>query len=273
MDEALGYLPQMESIPGWFVRLDALIFLQVDRWQRENGIYGGLLEIGVFEGRSAGLLGYMAKSGEQLEVCDLFEAPSLDSPNVKERRLYEGLRQTRFEGNFLRFHPQLPVIHRCPSTQLSGRLGPDPFRFVHIDGSHLYGAVAADLALSQRLLCDGGVVAVDDWCTSRLPGVAAATWQAIVTEGLVPFAFTPDKLYATWSSGLAPNCDDLAVGLPPHVAVQMEDHAFLQAPVVGLTDTGGGSFAHRMIQGWVPLNLQTRMWRALALARSGARRG
>jgi hypothetical protein len=38
-------------------------------------------------------------------------------------------------------------------------------------------------------------VIIDDWRTGHTPGVAAATWEAILHEGLVPIWFTDQKLY------------------------------------------------------------------------------
>jgi hypothetical protein len=52
------------------------------------------------------------------------------------------------------------------------------------------------------LLCDGGVVIIDDWRTGHTPGVAAATWEAILHERLVPIWFIDQKLYGPWTRSL-----------------------------------------------------------------------
>lgn len=136
-DTTAAYVRSMDTVGGWFVRLDADMFVAVNRWQRSAEVMGDLLEIGVYQGRSAILLGYMRGEGERLEVCDLFEDQETTATTVADRGLYDTLERARFERNFLRFHDALPVIHHGPSRDLGPRVASGSFRFVHIDGSHL----------------------------------------------------------------------------------------------------------------------------------------
>jgi len=57
----------MDTVEGWFVRLDAEMFIAVNRWHHQAGVTGDLLEIGVYQGRSAILLGWLGADGEHLE--------------------------------------------------------------------------------------------------------------------------------------------------------------------------------------------------------------
>ena len=43
-----------------------------------------------------------------------------------------------------------------------------------------------------------GVVAFDDYRTAHAPGVAAASWGAVLNQGLRPFAVTARTMYGTW---------------------------------------------------------------------------
>jgi hypothetical protein len=71
------------------------------------------------------------------------------------------------------------------------------YRFIHLDGSHVYEYVRNDVRTAVALLRPGGVVAVDDYRNENFPGVAAAVWAEVGTGGLVPVCVTPAKLYAT----------------------------------------------------------------------------
>ena len=71
------------------------------------------------------------------------------------------------------------------------------FRFIHIDGSHLYQIVKQDLHTASGLLEKGGIVAIDDYRTAHTPGVAAAAWEAVLAGRLIPLCLTPQKMYAT----------------------------------------------------------------------------
>ena len=56
-----------------------------------------------------------------------------------------------------------------------------------------------DAQLAQTLLRPGGLVVFDDFRFEHTPGTAAAVWEAVVNDGLIPVAITPTKLYAVFS--------------------------------------------------------------------------
>jgi hypothetical protein len=82
-------------------------------------------------------------------------------------------------------------------------LGPGRFRFVHIDGSHTYEAVARDIDIACELASEGGVLVFDDYANDGHPGVAAALWPAVMRGDLTPFASSPSKLYTTFNDDWA----------------------------------------------------------------------
>jgi hypothetical protein len=76
----------------------------------------------------------------------------------------------------------------------------DSFRFIHIDGSHIFSVIRRDIRTAKVLLNKDGIVAIDDYRSVHTPGVAAAVWEAVTSDHLVPICLTPQKMYATWNS-------------------------------------------------------------------------
>jgi predicted O-methyltransferase YrrM len=189
----------LAKIPGWFDALDQALFSWFLSEQTAAGRTGDVAEIGVYEGKSAILIGDYLERGEVFTVIDLFEDPSENPQTEAEQKAYAGLTQRVFEANYLSFHPRLPTVVRGESRSILEHARAAAHRFVHIDGSHLYEDVRADLQSARRLLDAGGIVAVDDFRSAHTPGVAAAAWESIVLGGLHGLVVSENKLYATWS--------------------------------------------------------------------------
>jgi len=158
------------------------------------------MEIGVYMGKSAILLGYLLDGGERLTVCDVFDAgDEVSGENVAESSVYySDLQQRAFEDQYRRFHSRLPSVLAMPSTRLDREALAGTCRFVHVDGSHTYEVVQEDVQTARALLGPGGVVAFDDWAQPHTPGVGLAVWEEFLRGDLVPLAITNAKLYATW---------------------------------------------------------------------------
>lgn len=222
----------LPGMPGWMDPEDAALFSVTCVAQLAVGLRGDLLEIGAYLGKSAILLGYSLQPGEQLLVCDLFEAPSDDSANRQENQnYYAGLAREGFEANYLRHHASLPEIFEGPSTGLGSVLSTPRFRFVHIDGSHLYDVVRADIALSHAVSLPGAIVVLDDVSAAHTPGVTAAVWEAVANDGLTPLVITQNKMYATWTPDSALSLEDFrrtirAARLP------MSEHQYKQTSII-----------------------------------------
>ena len=209
------YVNVMREVPGWCHPVDVVMFDLIDRVQGDRSATGDLLEIGVYRGKSACFLGYAPRAGEKLVVCDLFEDEAGADDNQRENAVhYPELAQHEFEKHFLRFHAALPEIHRCLSTDLADRLTADSYRFIHVDGSHLYDVVRDDVELALRLATADAVVVFDDFREAHTPGVAAAAWSAVASGRLVPLAMTPSKLYTAVSAASAASILD-AIGREP----------------------------------------------------------
>lgn len=189
------YFSVYRKLSGWLRRVDFLLLQKVNDMQKERDLTGDVLEIGVFRGRSAILLGYLMAEKEQLVLCDLFRT------DFKSAGL-SGTPREVFEQNYLRFHRELPTILQCSSLELAARCKPSSFRLIHIDGGHSYDIVRADISTAHTLLLPDGVVVLDDYLNRKFPGVAAAVWGAVAKDDLVPICVTEGKMYATWSPGL-----------------------------------------------------------------------
>lgn len=197
------YLRQKETVRGRLHDIDARVILAIDELQRDAGVGGDLLEIGVSYVQSAILLGYCVRASERLVVCDTFEDTKVvGSENLTDSPLHHPrLRPSEFEQNYLRFHPTLPDIivgrsHKIDRDRLAAH-----FRLIHVDGSHAYVDVRADILIAQRLIGSGGVVILANWAHAAAPGVALAIWEEYSRGDLIPLCLTPFKMYATWGRG------------------------------------------------------------------------
>lgn len=179
---------------GWFSPLDFDLF---NWFLSRPGEPGDLLEIGVFKGQSAVVIGANQHAGERFTVCDIFE-----------RSDYEGLARKDFEAAYLRFHSRLPEIVDDTSLNIRNYVASQSCRFIHVDGSHMYETVKEDVAASIDLASHNAVVVFDDYRSIQTPGVAAAVWAACTEERLFPICGSQVKLYATVSPS-GPLLDEL----------------------------------------------------------------
>ncbi|MEU8485491.1 class I SAM-dependent methyltransferase [Streptomyces sp. NPDC048641] len=189
----------LDDVPGWFPPLDQLLFTWLLEGQARREVRGDLLELGVYMGKSAVLLGRHLHRAEKFTVCDLFEGDAPDDANQAEStKSYASLTRRAFEENYLSFHDELPKVVQAPSSVISTEVDPGTCRFVHIDASHLYEHVYGDIGAARELLAPGGIVVLDDFRSEHTPGVSVAAWEAVLNRGLRPLCLSTQKLYATW---------------------------------------------------------------------------
>lgn len=188
----------LDDIPGWFPGADQRVF----RHLLSNDAvvpHGDLVELGVYLGKSAVLMGEYKADDETFTVCDLFGASSGDDANDRENASsYRTLDRQSFERNYLALHDELPVVVQGLSSVILQHVSPSTARFVHIDASHLYEHVAVDVESARSMLLPDGIVCFDDYRSPHTPGVAAAVWEAVWNKGLNVVCVTTKKLYATF---------------------------------------------------------------------------
>lgn len=188
-----------EDVPGWFYRTDAILFDWFLARQSRLSEPGDLLEMGAYLGKSAVMMRAYLRPGEDFTVCDLFDSEAPDEDNGQEMRgSYSTLTRRAFERNFLSFHDDLPRIVQAPTSVVPEEVAEGSCRFVHVDASHLYEHVRLDIAAARHVLGPDGLVVLDDYRSEHTPGVACATWQAVLDEGLRPLCVSGHKFYGTW---------------------------------------------------------------------------
>jgi hypothetical protein len=127
----------LDTVPGSLAPLDFRVLVELDRLQRAHGGTGDLFEIGAAFGRSAILLGHLARPPEErLTVCDVFEnAEAIDAESFPLfNHWYGDLTQKAFLEQYERFHERPPDIVVGPSEQLDAGELAGTCRIVHVDG-------------------------------------------------------------------------------------------------------------------------------------------
>ncbi|WP_369208303.1 class I SAM-dependent methyltransferase [Streptomyces sp. PU-14G] len=198
--QALPAPRSFDEVPGWFYRTDLILFDWFLRRQRELRHRGDLLEMGAYMGKSAILMrAYLDAPYERFTVCDLFDSEAPDAANGREMRgSYATLTRRAFEANYGSFWDDLPRLLQAPTTVVPREVEDGSCRFVHVDASHLYEHVYGDIAAARDALGPEGVVVLDDYRSDHTPGVACATWQAVLESGLRPVCVSSHKFYGTW---------------------------------------------------------------------------
>ena len=202
LEPAVGAtLLALDTVPGRLSLLDALVLVELDRLQRLQGISGDIFEIGTSFGRSAIVLGSLARQpGERLTVCDVFEhKESLDPESrVVIDHLYPDVTEKAFLEQYERFHQHPPDVIVGLSGEIDAGNRAGTCRIVHIDGGHRYDVVRQDAATGRTLLGPGGLAAFGNIATPGNPGVAVAVWELVLSGEFVPLCITEGTLYGTW---------------------------------------------------------------------------
>lgn len=187
-------IKHLNKVPGWFHHIDQQVFDTLLTIQNRRG---NLLEIGTYLGKTAIYMGKYLRNSETLHVCDIFDLPPTDESNQEEIvNSYESLSLSKFKENYLRFHKFLPQIHVCDSSNLEQMLGDVKFRFIHIDGSHLYPNVNQDIEFAINHLEESdGIIVLDDYRAPHTPAVANAMWENVSRGRLRVLILTENKAY------------------------------------------------------------------------------
>ncbi len=166
------YLAQdYRSVPGMSSRFAAAITCGLLRIQSSMGVTGHVAEIGAFQGRFFIALAHALQPGERALGIDRFDWPT---PAVLDR----------FEAN-CRQHgiaPERRITWKADSADMQpddviARLGGGRVRLFHIDGEHTRTALTHDLELATPVLCDGGLLVLDDMLHPGYPTLLLAVHE------------------------------------------------------------------------------------------------
>ncbi|MGF1657615.1 MAG: class I SAM-dependent methyltransferase [Verrucomicrobiales bacterium] len=146
--------------PGFFSPFNVVLWDALLEWQHTMNVSGDLLEIGVYEGKSAGILALHAEKDESLYLVD---------PDEKLQQVCHKL-ATVCEGKVS------PVQDRSDSASVEelARLCGSGIRWIHIDGDHSAAGVTKDMELADRMLSNHGLVCVDDFFSPWYPQITLA---------------------------------------------------------------------------------------------------
>jgi len=192
------------DIPGWFRWLDMTMFNALLGAQSDSAP-GVLVELGTYLGKSAVVIGDHVRDGDRFVALDLFgdtdilgQSPADVANRRESTKSYATLTRRTFEENYLALHDVLPEVVQGPSSDIVDHVQPATARFVHVDASHMYAHVQADVRNARALMRPGGVAVFDDFRGEHTPGVAAAVWAAVAREELIPLALTTQKFYGVY---------------------------------------------------------------------------
>jgi hypothetical protein len=165
------FVKTSKKIEGWFSADAARLFGWVDEIQKYCGVVGDLFEIGCHHGKSARLLGAMARpDSEVLAVCDLFgmQADNVSRSGHGDRDVFESNMQPVRDSGVTYKIFQKNSLELVPS-EIGQR-----YRIFHVDGGHNPDEALADLKLAASCLVEKGVIALDDPFRIEWPGVTEA---------------------------------------------------------------------------------------------------
>lgn len=163
--------------------------------QRDRGVTGNVMEIGIHHGRYFLVLANGLGENEAAVAIDVF-----DDQHLNRSQSGHG-NWTTFVWNVARFAPLARVeLVQANSTDLGDEFvaANRGMRFVSIDGGHDRATTSSDLWLAERLVTAGAVIALDDIYRPDWSGVTAGLAHYLANRGaLHPFAFVPNKLLLT----------------------------------------------------------------------------
>jgi hypothetical protein len=191
-------LDGMQTIDGWGIDLFvSRLFLILNHYQLTRGCKGSLFEIGVHHGKSAILIALMAAVDEHTVFLDLFGAQeqNIDQSGRGDLETFKTQLKTWAprERHVIVEHNSLTLDFRGIAALSSG------IRFAHIDGGHNRTVVLNDLYKTTALMCDGGIIVVDDFTHMGFPEVNEACNYYLEQGGgnLRPVAVGHNKLVLT----------------------------------------------------------------------------
>jgi predicted O-methyltransferase YrrM len=153
------------NVPGWFYPESIAIWDTLLSYQEASHIAGNLLEIGVYQGKSAAMA-VLHRRGE--ETCVLVDPLPLHGVR---QRIEQALPEAKCQ--YIQEMSQYLVRHAFV------REAARDFRWIHIDGEHSAQAVQNDLSIAETLLSERGIVVIDDFFSPFYPQITQAVFRFI----------------------------------------------------------------------------------------------
>ena len=208
LEEVLGGLPQSEQtilyalqghkeVRGWVEPGIHAVLFAIDAFQRDRGLEGGAIEIGIHYGRFFIALANLCEPDTPLVAIDVFE--NQDKNIDQSGRGNEALFINNLNAYCNKAVEEVTILKEDSlevQVGVTEGLEPGRFRLISIDGGHTPVHTFNDLQLAERLLAEGGVVFIDDILHPFWMGVMEGVMRyRLFTPGaLIPFLVTANKM-------------------------------------------------------------------------------
>lgn len=185
----------LRTVEGWLNPLSALMISHINAAQTELGVRGGVGEIGVHHGKLFILLHLMLREGERSFALDVFERQDLNvdqSGRGDRERFLESVQRWAGRTDLIDiFADSSENITAEQIIKKSGRI-----RIFSVDGGHTEALTLNDLRIADQVLCDGGIVIVDDYFNAHWPDVSCGMSRFIreTATDLRPLLICPNKV-------------------------------------------------------------------------------
>lgn len=164
--------PAINAIEGWLEKPSGAVIDMLLSAQKDLAVpSSGIMEIGVWKGRSAAVIARHLHPKEDMLLADVWLRPEEITAGLKTV-----LGDQLTEMNISLFHGgSQQLVHRLPSEKA--------FRFIHIDGEHTASALRADLSLAHRCLDRSGLIMLDDIFHPMYPQLTQELFAFLAQEG------------------------------------------------------------------------------------------
>lgn len=184
----------MPRVRGYLSMVDGLAMASILIGQKNASLGGGIVEIGVFFGRSFYLMAMLLDGHEKALAIDTFDIDASSGRDGEHLRCF--LKIGARMG--IKLEREMIVVGdalRVSAEQILGKTG--PVRFFSIDGGHKLEYVLHDARLAADTISDYGVICFDDFCNPEWPEVSLAIFDFIRAKGgdFVPFLISQKKLF------------------------------------------------------------------------------
>ena len=197
------YRQRFAGVRGFFMEEAIAIWDFLLTAQRNNSVKGNFFEIGVLEGKSAGLGAAHLVDDELCILIDIHELQQL-AQSLREISVKTLVKAGRRSDD--------------PTVANELREYEGTVRWFHIDGAHDGYTTTADLRLADRFLANRGVICVDDFLSPRYPQLTAAVYRFLFDNPIYRmFLCGMNKAYIARAADYAFYEGIVKHGLPKHM--------------------------------------------------------
>jgi hypothetical protein len=173
------------EIEGWLNFTTAVVTVEILNNQYQCGVKGGVLEFGVHRGCYFSLLRGGCEDSEKVVGVDAF-FERLGVPLIEKWRNHAKdiikNNVSMIWGDAINVELLAGLTTQVSKDELKG-FSPNGYRFISIDAGHDADSVFHDLCLSESLLSEQGVIAVDDFFNPLTPGVSEGFFCWMLNAG------------------------------------------------------------------------------------------